>query len=349
MQINSVFLFILILFSRCVFLPDGAYAQPGARVPVRPALYEIYGDISGFPEGAVAYLYNFEIGNIFLIDSTELKNGKIFFRDSLIKDYQMVDITFGDPDAKIFYVAAGENHITATKGAFKKASIRGAPLEKQKATIDSLVALDNKDPDTVKIRFIKEYPGLVGSVWLLNNNRRNWNRALVRELYVQLADSIKRTPFGENIVTYLSVAKNIQIGDTAVDFTLPDINGKKISLSDFKGHYILLDFWGSWCVSCLLEIPYLKEAIRQYHQKGFDILGVSVESNRKNWRSSLLKYKVSWPSVSDLKGEDSRAVFCYGVKQFPGNYLISPDGIVIAKDLSAMDLLVKLATLFCSK
>ena len=111
--------------------------------------------------------------------------------------------------------------------------------------------------------------------------------------------------------------KKVAMGAIASAIELPDTSGNTLNLATAKGKYTLIDFWASWCTPCLLQIPDLKEAYAEYHPKGFEILGVSVDSKGDRWKKSIVKYDMTWPQVSDLKGWGSTSAADYNVTFIP--------------------------------
>ena len=139
--------------------------------------------------------------------------------------------------------------------------------------------------------------------------------------------------------------KKIAMGVITPAIVLPDTSGNTFSLMDAKGKYTLIDFWASWCTPCLLQIPDLKEAYVEFQPKGFEILGVSVDSKGDRWKKSIVKYDMTWPQVSDLKGWGSASAAAYNVTFIPFNVLIDGEGKIIAKNLHSKALKAKLAKL----
>ncbi len=140
--------------------------------------------------------------------------------------------------------------------------------------------------------------------------------------------------------------KKVALGVQAPAFTMADTADNMQNLADLKGKYTLLDFWASWCRPCLLQVPDLKEAYDGYHEKGFEIIGVSVDSKGDRWKSAINKYEMNWPHVSNLEGWGCPTASDYNVTFIPFNMLIDGEGNIVAKNLHSKALQGKLAELF---
>ncbi len=135
-------------------------------------------------------------------------------------------------------------------------------------------------------------------------------------------------------------------GKLAADFTLPDPNGKQISLSSLRGQYVLLDFWAAWCSPCRRENPVLVEAYKKYHSKGFEIMQVSLDKTREDWVNAIKQDGLNWIHVSDLKYWGSAAAKLYGIESIPANLLLDKEGKILARNLRGAALESTLSQLF---
>ncbi|MBS1620861.1 MAG: TlpA family protein disulfide reductase [Bacteroidetes bacterium] len=135
------------------------------------------------------------------------------------------------------------------------------------------------------------------------------------------------------------------IGKQAPEFTLPDVNGKEVKLSSFKGKFVLVDFWASWCKPCRLENPNVVKAFQQFRNKNFTILGVSLDKpgEKDKWLQAIRDDKLDWTHVSDLKFWNSEVVPLYHIDGIPYNVLVDPEGKIIAESLRGSALEAKLS------
>ncbi len=128
------------------------------------------------------------------------------------------------------------------------------------------------------------------------------------------------------------------IGSVAPDFTLKTIDGQSVELKSLRGKFVLLDFWASWCPPCRAENPNVVAAYHKFKDKNFTILGISLDKDTDKWKEAVAKDKLTWMHVSDLQGWESSVAALYGVQSIPANFLIDPDGKIIAADLRGNDL-----------
>ena len=159
---------------------------------------------------------------------------------------------------------------------------------------------------------------------------------------IQYAEDIKsKFPDNESIqafATYMIKLKALSINSEAPNFELPTPDRKLIKLSDFKGKYVLLDFWASWCIPCRIENPNMVKAYQSFKNKNFTVLSVSLDQDKTKWLKVIETDKLTWTHVSDLKGWESDVVAKYQIQKIPSSFLLNPEGKIIAKNLTGDEL-----------
>ncbi len=171
-----------------------------------------------------------------------------------------------------------------------------------------------------------------------------------KNVYKALDEGLqKKYANDKNVVLFHEVVQKMlaaSVGQEAPDIKALTPDGKELSLSQFKGKYVLIDFWASWCGPCRKEMPNVVQAYAKYKNKGFEIFGVSLDKDKGAWEEAIKKDGITWPQVSDLKYWDSEAAKMYGVQGIPYTLLLDKEGKIIAKNLRGEELEAKLAELF---
>lgn len=348
---------------------SAAYAQ-------EKAAFTLNGNIRDRSEGKV-YLGHSEDGKQ-VLDSVMLKDGKFSFRGKTGSgEFYFLRID-GLRNGFGFFANKGTMNVTADS-TFSEVSITGAEhqpaydewkkiwgathtragslyqkldaAEKAKDTVaraevrkgfDAL----GRDLDSGVFRFVRKYPASPVTPWVIIDRYINYPApAKVAQLMPLLKPAALNSVYGRELKATLDIAAKTGIG-AKPDFALADTSGNIVKLSSYKGKYVLVDFWASWCGPCRKENPNVVAAYNKYHSKGFEVLGVTLDTKRDAWIAAIEKDGLNWAHVGDLKGWKSDIVEEYGIRAVPTNFLLDPGGKVIAKDLREEALQEKLAELF---
>jgi len=281
-----------------------------------------------------------------------LENSVITFiapKDSLYKAVitgsknQNVYMGFYNGPWKVISQKAGDIYQRLDKaeqgGKVKLDSLTRAGFDREFRVLDTL------NQAAVKA-YVGQHPGSVGSAAIIYDRFIAYpNFSVARSLFSILDPQVQKTLIGQHITQAFALDEKTAAGQMAPAIAMADKDGKIVHLSDFKGKYVLVDFWASWCGPCRKENPNVVAAYKKYHDKGFEVLGVSLDSNKESWLKAVAADGLTWTHVSDLKGWANAAAAEYGVKAVPASFLIGPDGKVVGRDLRGEALNKKLGEL----
>jgi peroxiredoxin len=193
--------------------------------------------------------------------------------------------------------------------------------------------------------FILKYPkSQVGVYEISEFVLRNYPVAGLEKLFNSLDTAAQQSNAGKRLKKRIVTLAKTSVGQPILDFTQNDMSKKPVQFSQYnKGKYVLLDFWASWCGPCRGENPNVLKAYQHFKDKGLAILGVSLDEDSSAWKKAVRDDQLPWKQVSDLKGWKNAVAVEYGIDGIPINFLVNPNGIIVAKDLRGMELEDKLA------
>ncbi len=188
------------------------------------------------------------------------------------------------------------------------------------------------------LKFANDNPDALTSFYAMNS----LNPSEYEQEFIAYSDKIK-SKFNDNLavtefLVRMAKLKSVQVGQDAPAFSMKSIDGKNISLADYKGKYVLLDFWASWCMPCRNENPNIVKAYNNYKDKNFTILGISLDKDPKAWAQAISADKLTWSHVSELSDFEGPTVRLYQIEAIPSSFLIDPTGKIIAKNLRGEEL-----------
>lgn len=180
---------------------------------------------------------------------------------------------------------------------------------------------------------------------LVVTNELEQDPAVREKRFNQLSPAIQQGFYGKILKDQIDNSKFGAVGSDAIEFTQNDTTGKPVSLSSFRGKYVLIDFWASWCKPCRMENPNVVTAYNKFKGKNFTVLGVSLDRDRQPWLQAIKDDALAWTQVSDLQFWNNAVARTYKVEGIPQNFLISPDGKIVGKNLRGEELQSKLCEL----
>ena len=193
--------------------------------------------------------------------------------------------------------------------------------------------------------FIRAHPASWVSFEVLQQFPSDAPYSELAPLYAALSPALRSSPAGQQYAQFLAKQQATAVGAQAPDFAQPTPDERRVSLADYRGKYVLIDFWASWCHPCRAENPTMLKAYEAYKDRNFEVLGISIddEKGRAKWLQAIADDHMPWTQVSDLRGPQNEAAQRYNINAIPQNFLIDPTGKIVATNLRGDDLVAQLA------
>ncbi len=299
------------------------------------------GTVKDVPSGQI-YLQRFDNKIFRTIDSARLDNGAFQF-NTAVQLPELYGLTL-DKDGTPFYVFLEEGPISValdTSAYYRQTTVTGSKAH------DRFVDYSKRQREVQIADFIQEDPSSITTAYVLYRNfSYRLSPSEIRTYTGQLDPSLQNTQYATILLGLADQLEKVLPGNKAPDFASTTPEGDVVSFSEFLGEgYVLLDFWAAWCGPCRRENPNLVAAYQQYKDRGFNVFGVSLDKTKEAWVKAIEVDGLTWPQVSELTFWNSEAAALYGVRAIPSNFLIGPDGTIVARNLRGEELREKLREL----
>ena len=308
--------------------------------------YLITGNIAGAENGMIVKMLN---GNTGAPEQTAtVQNGIFTFTGTVpAPDFKLIGIN-GQPPYLTVFLDNSAVSVKAKKEAFADAEVTGSTSHADyeaftKATKSYEDLLSGKGRFDVQFmdkgataleNFVKAHKeSYVSPLAIFRHNQITGDYAKLEEMYNNLSAPVKTSPMAGYLLQQVNQNKQVAYGKPLGEFSQPDTSGKNVSLSSFKGKYVLVDFWASWCGPCRAENPNVVNTFTKYKNKNFTVLGISLDRDRQKWVEAIAADGLAWAHLSDLQSWNNSVAQQFGIQSIPQNFLLDPQGNLIGKNL----------------
>lgn len=298
-----------------------------------PSDFLISGTTEGIQSGTV-YLQEFRNKRFYVIDSVQIDEGKFAFSH----DLQLPEI-YGltlDTNKNSYMLFLDDHPVRISLDStryYSHTRVEGSGMQ-------DLFLEYRKNPDIAIDSFIRENPASLVSAYILYRYYSYRLSPDELENHIALLDEkLHPTQYVQTLKNLIPTLEEVTVGKKAPDFAGQGPDGENLVFSDHLGEgYLLLNFWASWCGPCRRNNPDVVQTYEKYKDKGLQVFGVSLDKNKDGWIRAIENDQLNWPHISDLAMWDSKIAERYGVRVIPSNFLIDPNGVIIAQNLRGEDL-----------
>ncbi len=273
------------------------------------------------------------------VDSSEIKNGKFTFKGEIESPYIHTIFVNGKANKIHFFLENSDIEISADFNDLEHAKITGS---REDSLFRSYKTDDIFDREK-GMEIMLKYPDYSFAAFTAYYQFQiyNINIDTLDIIMNSFSSHIKETVYFKHLDKLYNTLKRVAVSQPAPVFEIPDTEGNMVSLNDFKGKYILIDFWASWCAPCRESNPQLVKVYDIFNKRNFTIIGISIDKDRDRWLKAIESDQLPWTNLSNLNGWDEVSTI-YGVKAVPQNFLIDPNGIIIDKNINTDIMIDKL-------